>query len=176
MFKNEKVLVSAGKITGLRGLKGELKVSPFLLNLSVFSSIKKIYLDPKGEESYRVLKAHCNPKKFQCFLILEGVDFEKANLLVGKTVYINLEELEAVEEEEFYYYQLLGAEVRDKEGKVLGKVKEIMPSGEYELLLIEGQKGEFYFPLVEEYVEELLISVKKIIVKESVEGLIKVQL
>jgi RimM protein, required for 16S rRNA processing len=67
----------------------------------------------------------------------------------------------------FYYYQIIDFEVKDINDFSWGRVKEIMPMGEYELILVKNEKGEeFYIPLVEEYVEELDFNSKIIRVKD----------
>ena len=49
-----------------------------------------------------------------------------------------------------------------------------MPMGEYDLILVKGKKGEFYIPLVEEYIEEMDFTSGVIITKE-IEALVESQ-
>lgn len=166
--------VPAGKLQGTHGLKGELKFSPYFFSPELFQSIKKFYLSPEKEETLLVESFRSGPG-FNVFLIkFKGIAFEKAKDLVNKVLYIELEELPPAEEDEFYYYQLLGARVKDETGKLWGEVKGIVPLGEYELLLVEFQGKEFYIPLVEAYVRGLDLNEKEVLVKD-VRDLFKVQ-
>ncbi len=168
------MLVAAARVLSTHGLKGEIKISPFLLDLETFSGLECLYLDKKGKASLKIESIRCNPAKHICIVKFEGISFEEAQELKGKVLYIDLSQLPSEEEDEFYYYQLLGADVFDTKGKFWGKVIEIMPAGEYELLLVSHPEAKFYIPLIEEYVLEIDIEKKKVIVKE-IEELFEVQ-
>jgi len=168
------LLIAAAKVLSTHGLKGELKLSPFLFDLEVFSEISCFYLDKAGTLPLEVESIRCNPAKHICIVKFKNLSFEKAKELKGKILYMDLSQLPSAEEEEFYYYQLLGAEVLDTEGKSWGKVIEIMPAGENELLLVSHPEKKFYIPLIEEYVLELNTKEKKLVV-QNIEGLFEVQ-
>lgn len=168
------MVVPIAKILSTHGLKGEVKVSPFIFNFEVFSQIKKFYLDKEKTQVLITQSIRYNPKKHLCIIKFEKISFEEAEELVGKVLYVEISELPSEKEDEFYYYQLIGAEVLDEKGKSWGKVKEIMPIGEYELLLVKHKDKDFYIPLISEYVEEINTKEKQILVK-NIEDLFKVQ-
>jgi 16S rRNA processing protein RimM len=168
------VLVPIAKILTTHGIKGELKVSPLIFSSDVLFQIKKFYLSKDKTQVLEVENIRKGPG-FNILLIkFKNTEFEEAQALINQTLYAELEDLPELEEDEFYYYQILGFEVRDKNGKVWGKVKEIMPMGEYDLILVKGKKGEFYIPLVEEYIEEMDFTSGVIITKE-IEALVESQ-
>jgi 16S rRNA processing protein RimM len=168
------VLVPIAKILTTHGIKGELKVSPLIFSSDVLFQIKKFYLSKDKTQVLEVENIRKGPG-FNILLIkFKNTEFEEAQALINQTLYAELEDLPELEEDEFYYYQILGFEVRDKNGKVWGKVKEIMPMGEYNLILVKGKKGEFYIPLVEEYIEEMDFTSGVIITKE-IEALVESQ-
>ncbi len=168
------MLVPIAKILTTHGIKGELKVSPLIFSSDVLFQIKKFYLSKDKTQVLEVENIRKGPG-FNILLIkFKNTEFEEAQALINQTLYAELEDLPELEEDEFYYYQILGFEVRDKNGKVWGKVKEIMPMGEYDLILVKGKKGEFYIPLVEEYIEEMDFTSGVIITKE-IEALVESQ-
>jgi len=169
------VLVPIGKILGTHGLKGEVKFSPFSLDFDFLFAIQRFYLSKKGDRFFEVESLRQGPG-FNVFLIkFKGVNYEEAQSLKNLILYIDTKDLPQPEEGEFYYYQVLGALVIDeKSGKIWGKVKEIMPVGEYDLFLVESDSGSFYIPLVEEFVKDINLLEKKILVR-SIEDLFKVQ-
>ena len=168
------MLVPIAKILTTHGIKGELKVSPLIFSSDVLFQIKKFYLSKDKTQVLEVENIRKGPG-FNILLIkFKNTEFEEAQALINQTLYAELEDLPELEEDEFYYYQILGFEVRDKNGKVWGKVKEIMPMGEYNLILVKGKKGEFYIPLVEEYIEEMDFTSGVIITKE-IEALVESQ-
>jgi len=160
------VLVPVAKILSTHGIKGELKISPLILHSELLNSIKIFYLDKNKEESLEVVNIRKGPG-YQIYLVkFKNISFEEAQYLVNRVLYVDLKDLPPLEEDEFYYYQIIGFKVKDKNGYNWGKVKEIMPMGEYELLLVKGEEDEFYLPLIEEYVEEINFKDKLILTKD----------
>ncbi len=167
------MLVPIARILGPHGLKGEVKTLPFLLNVDVFLNINIFYLDKNKKDFLEVETIRRGPGNEIYLIKFKGVDYEFARLLKNRVLYAEIENLPPPEEDEFYYFQIYDFQIKDRKGKFWGKVKEVIPMGEYELLLIKGQK-EFYLPLVEEFVEEMNFKEKVIKVKE-IEDLVKVQ-
>lgn len=143
-------------VLGPHGLKGEVKVSPLGLNVELLYQVRCYYLSKDDPQSLEVEEIKKGPG-FNVFIVkFKEFTYEKARSLTKKVLYIETDALPEPEEDEFYYYQIIGFKVRDERGRSWGKVKEIMPLGEYELILVEKEDGrEFYIPLVEEYVKEI---------------------
>lgn len=169
-------LIPLFKILSTHGLKGDLKVALLSLNQDLLPHIQKLYLKDKKEIAVVEVKSIQKGPGFNIFLLsLKEVDFEKAKGLLNKILYLKPSDLPELKEEEFYYYQLEGLKIVDKTGKLWGEVSSVMPVGEYDLLLIKTPAGkEFYLPLVDEYVEEVNIKEKIILVKE-IEALVESQ-
>jgi len=161
------VLIPIAKILTTHGIKGELKISPLVSYSEILFQIKKFYLTKNKKNPLEIETIRKGPG-YNIFLVkFKDIDFEKAQTLTKQTLYIDLEELPALEEDEFYYYQIIGFKVKDKDNFLWGEVKEIMPMGEYELILVKNQNGiEFYIPLIKEYVEEIDFQSKIILVKD----------
>lgn len=156
--------VPFAKVLGPHGLKGEVKVSPLGTNIDLFYQIKRYYLSKEDEKPLEVEKIKKGPG-YNVFIVkFKEVSYEEANALTKKILYIQVEDLPELEEGEFYYYQLIGFKVKDEKGIFWGKIKEIMPIGEYDLLLVEREDGkEFYIPLVEEYIKEINFDLKEVV-------------
>ncbi len=152
------MLIPVAKVLGLHGLKGEVRISSLSFFHEFLYQIKRFYLKPPSERVLEVESFRKGPG-YRIFLVkFKDLDYENAKELINEELYIRVEDLPSLEEGEFYFYQLIGLEVKEKIGeeeKFWGKVVEIMPVGEYELVLIKKGGESFYFPLVEEYVEKL---------------------
>lgn len=76
--------------------------------------------------------------------ILVQVDGYQERNKVGELTNIDLavkrEQLPTLEEGEYYWHQLEGMQVITKQGTVLGIVKEIMPTGANDVLVVVGEK------------------------------------
>jgi len=161
------VLIPIAKILTTHGIKGELKVSPLLSYSEILLQIKKFYLNKNKERPLEVETIRKGPGYNVYLIKFKNVEFEEAQNLTNQTLYIELEDLPDLEEDEFYYYQIIGFKIKDKSNYFWGEIKEIMPMGEYDLILVKNKKGEeFYVPLVEEYVEEIDFQNKVLLVKD----------
>ncbi|MEZ0344789.1 MAG: ribosome maturation factor RimM [Caldimicrobium sp.] len=172
----EKKYLPLFKVLSTHGLKGDLKVALLSFNTEIINNLKILYLKDKWDEPLEIAQIKKGPG-FNVFILkLKDFDYERAGELVNKTLYIDFEALPRLSEEEFYYYELEGLTVKDEKGKVWGKVVEVMPMGEYELLLVRDEKKrEFYIPLVEEYVEKVEPEEGLILVRD-IEALVESQL
>lgn len=161
------MLVPIAKILNTHGLKGEVKVSPLTSHPEIILNIKNFYLSKNKENPLKVESIKKGPGTNIFLIKFKDIDFEIAQDLKNHILFIDLHELPPSKEDEFYYYEIIDFQIKDKNNKYWGKIKEIMPVGEYELLLVKSDKyEEFYIPLVEEYVEEIDFQSKTILVKE----------
>lgn len=65
---------------------------------------------------------------------------EDVATLTHLEIAVDIEQLDPLSPGEYYWYQLVGMKVVDSRGHLLGAVKEIMPTGSNDVLVIEGEK------------------------------------
>jgi|SRR6056300_233554 16S rRNA processing protein RimM len=133
--------VRLGRISGVQGLKGWLKV------FSDTQPREKIFEYPHwlliwGAETERVVPAAWKPSGKTLIVSLEGVETrEQAELLVGAWIELPAEEMPALESGEFYWYQLEGliAWVRADDGseQVIGRVDHLLETGANDVLVVK---------------------------------------
>ena len=77
-----------------------------------------------------------------------------------------------LDENEFYYHEIIGCTVFTTEGIELGKVTEILETGANDVWTVTPEKGKpHYIPYIEDIVKEIDIDSKKIII-DPMEGLL----
>jgi len=160
----EKNLFPIGRVVKPHGVKGKMKVEYFGEDLHRFISYREIFIeDEKGrEESYEILEA--NPQPPCLILRLKGIEkIEQAQPLIGKTILIEKEALPELEEGEYYWADLLGIRVETREGKGIGKVREIFSTGAHDVYVVEGKRGEIFLPAIEDVIQS--IDLKKGVMK-----------
>ncbi len=161
------MLIPIAKILNTHGLKGEVKVSPLTSYSDIIFKIKNYYFSKNKENSLKVESVKKGPGSNIFLVKFKDVEFEDAKNLKNQILFVDIQELPPLEEDEFYYYEILNLKIIDKNNKFWGEVKEILPVSEYELLLVKSEEyGEFYIPLVEEYIEEIDFPSKTIVVKK----------
>jgi 16S rRNA processing protein RimM len=167
----EKNLFAIGRVVKPHGVKGRMKVEYFGEDLRGFVSYREIFIeDEKGRpESYEVLEASPQPPRL--ILRLKGIEkIEQAQPLIGKTILAEKEALPGLEEGEYYWADLLGMEVETREGKRIGKVREIFSTGAHDVYVVEGKRGEIPLPAIGEVI--LGIDLEKRVMKVArMEGL-----
>ncbi|MCS7200361.1 MAG: ribosome maturation factor RimM [Caldimicrobium sp.] len=163
------------KILGTHGRKGDLKVALLTTNEELIQTANRV-ISLYPQERILSIKGISKASGLNQYIIsFEDLTYDNAKALVNQVLYINPQDLPEPSSEEVYYFQLENLKVIDKEGKIWGKVIGSMPVGEYTLLLIKSEeKGNFYVPLVDEYVEEINLAEGFVKVKD-IKDLVEVQ-
>ena len=80
--------------------------------------------------------------------------------------------LDELEEEEYYFHQIIGCSVRTTEGKKIGKVKEILPYPANDVWVVESNRNgkELFIPYVKEFVKKVDLENRQVTI-EWMEGL-----
>lgn len=165
-----KKYIDTGKILNTHGVKGDLKVDSWCDSVEVFCTLKKLYLEKKGENiEYKVTKS----VRFKEFVLLhlEGIDtFEEANLLKNKVIYALREDI-PMEEGDYFIADLEGLPVINIDtGKVYGKIAEVIFGAASDIYRIETEKGtEALMPAVPEFVIE--VDLEKGVYIRPIEGM-----
>jgi len=164
---NKTASLILGKITGVHGLNGKLKVWSFAESIDSFCSGTSIFLKPgeKSEEqldkidSYTILSA--SARKKGVLLSLEGVDNrDLAEELVGREILIDRDQLPEPAKDSWYWQDLLGLEVFDHEKGFIGRITDIFPTGANDVLVVTNQGQETLVPMHRNFVASVDIEKK----------------
>lgn len=160
-------LVVIGKTLKAFGIKGQLKVRPFTESTEAFEKSSTLFFD---DTPYKVLgiRDHAG------FLLvaLEGVDTpEKARRLSGALISTYAQNLPQKQEDEYYWFELIGMKVSTVEGLDLGEITGITPTGANDVLHVQGTYGEILLPLIDEVVLDVDIDGGEMTV-DPLEGLV----
>jgi len=143
--------VPVGKIVGVHGIRGEVKISPYGdPDDFIFGEISIT-----GESGARKILA-MRPHKGTFLVALEGVKTRNdAEALKGAEVSVPEEELPETSEDEFYYYRLMGCSVVTEAGEDLGTVTNIIETGANDVIEVAGPGGEVLIPVVEQNIIDI---------------------
>ena len=161
--------VPVGKIVGVHGVKGELKVLPYG-DLSEFVW-KTVSIETEdGTISYPVKKVR--PHKGVFLFKLRGLNRrEEAERFIGEEVSVAKEDLPPLPEGEYYYFELQGMDVVTEDGTFLGKLVSIFPTGSNDVYEVHGPEGEILIPVIEDVVLNVDLKRRTITVR-LLEGLL----
>lgn len=157
-------LVPLGNIVGTHGLEGWLKLKPYNPGTSLLSPSKEIFLEKNGVCSSHLLRTS-KPHGTLILVKLEGCDgISQAKEWVGSTLSVSEETLEPLKPGEYYHYQVLGFEVFDTEGAMIGKITRVWSKGGGDLLVVSGASKEYLIPAVKEVIEKIDFTEGKMII------------
>ncbi len=149
-----------GKIVNTFGLKGEIKIWPYV---DYISKVKKVYINNSKMEIERA-----RMQKNIFVIKLKGIDtIEQAEKL--KNFIIEMERADApkLPKDTYYISDLIGLDVYTDEGNFLGKLDDIFKTGANDVY----QVGEILLPSTKEVIKQIDTENKKIIV-HLIKGLV----
>ena len=166
--------LKVGKIVNTHSLKGEVKViSSTDFEEERFKKGSKLLIT-RGNQLIRevVVQSYRNHKNF-LLVKFEGIDsVEEAEKLKNLQIKIDSDEVGELEENEFYFHEIIGCQVFDENDKNLGEIIDILTPGANDVWVIKGENGkEILIPYIEDVVKQIDITNKKVNI-EIMEGLI----
>jgi 16S rRNA processing protein RimM len=100
------------------------------------------------------------------------VDRDAAQALRGLLVLASESALEPLDDDEFYWHQLVGCQVETETGEHVGTVREIWETGAHDVLVVRNEAGmQNLIPTARELTREIDLPGRRIVVA-SVPGLI----
>jgi 16S rRNA processing protein RimM len=160
-------LIVIGRATKPFGIRGEINITPFTVTFEAFYNSEILVFDqtPKKVQGMRVHKGHA-------LVSLEGINTpEEAKMLSGCFVRTDEKNLPPKEEDEYYWFELIGMKVFTVDGRDLGEIVGITPTGANDVLEVQGAYGEVLLPMIEDVVVEVDTEKNKMTV-DPLEGLI----
>ena len=151
-----------GKIVGIHGLKGTNKLRSYAESLSVFSPGRLILVrDLRGREaSYEIhwVKPHTgNP-----LVSFKGIaNRDQAKTLIGAELFIPQSELPELDEDTYYWYDLIGIEVVTMTGEFLGRIESIIETGSNDVYVVKSNEKEVLIPALESVVLDIDLEHKR---------------
>ncbi|MEJ5990350.1 ribosome maturation factor RimM [Ramlibacter sp. PS3R-8] len=167
--------IEVGRIADAWGVKGWFRVLAHSADPQALFSTTRWYLQPseRGAKTFSgtVLLRVRESKEHSDSVVAraDGVeDRSAAELLRGARVFVPRSSFPTAGKDEFYWVDLLGLDVVNREGLALGRVKEMLSTGPQTVLVIEyeagGQPQERMIPFVSAYVDGVDLPARRITV------------
>ena len=105
-------------------------------------------------------------------LKLDTIDSRNAaELIRGACLEVPSTELKPLPKGEYYRFQLLGLEVQNTEGKLLGQVSDVIQTGSNDVYEISSDTGKFLIPATDEVIKSIDLDKRRMVI-ELLKGLI----
>jgi 16S rRNA processing protein RimM len=141
-------LVAIGKVLRSQGKEGHLKVR-LLEKGAPAPALSRVCLGrPGGFEEYEVEAGGLDRNSY--ILKLRGVDtLEGADALAGAEVFVAEDSFRSLERGAYYEFQVVGSRVVTVGGTEVGTVRDVLPAGGSNVLVVARGEDEIYVPFAE---------------------------
>jgi len=189
MKRGREGFLDIGRVTGLHGVRGKVKVAAFSGDPSGVLAAKSLRLtggrptpagnalpgvprsrkngghgkEPGTVENYEVVTAQ---RSGGCAVFsLKGIDtLEAAEPLVKAVVSMRYDALPSLPEDEFYWIDAVGCLVVDEAGAPLGEVVAVEPGAACDYLVVRRPGGDdAYLPVVEAFLRKVDTAARRVV-------------
>lgn len=144
-----------GQVRGAHGLRGEFRIALATNHPEGLRGVPTLYIGDE-QEPWAVRRVHPLPGGKEAIVRLSGLTSpEDAAALRGRKVRADREALPPLPEGELYHYQLIGLDVFDEAGTLLGRLAEIIETGANDVYVVRGPAGEILLPAINEVVRAI---------------------
>lgn len=166
--------VEVGRIADAWGVKGWFKVIAYSADPEALFTAKQWFLLPaeKGAKNFAgtVLLPVKQARPHSDSIVATSpavADRNAAEALRGARVFIAREHFPKTDDGEYYWVDLLGLKVSNREGVALGTVKDLLATGPQTTLVLsyeeDGKERERMIPFVDTYIDQVDLAAKTIV-------------
>ena len=167
--------IEVGRITDAWGIKGWFKVLPYSADPEALFSSKCWYLMPteKGAKTFSgVATMAVTEAKIHSGTVVASardvLDRNAAEALRGSRIFVSRSSFPTAQKDEYYWVDLIGLNVINREGVLLGEVKELLSTGAQTVLVMDfeqdGKSLERMIPFVSVYIDDVDLTARRILV------------
>ena len=160
-----------GQIVNTQGLKGEVRVYPYVDDINRFDDLESFYLNKNFNEEFEVERVRY--KGNMVIMKIKGIDsVELAEKLKTKNLYISRENSVDLDEDEFFIADLIGLEVFTVAGDKVGVLKDVLQYSANDVYVVKGDNDkEYLIPSTMKFVPEIKLEDKKMII-DHIKGML----
>lgn len=148
--------IAVGKIVGVHGLGGNLKVISHSGLTASYDSGRRLLVkaaENSEGEYYRIdwSKSH----KKGILLKFNGLNRQKAEELIGCELLIKKDALPELEEDTYFWFDLVGLDVYTLDKSYLGTVQSIIPTGSNDVYVVKDDEKETLIPAIASVIKNI---------------------
>ena len=165
--------IEVGRIAEAWGVKGWFKVLPYSANPEALFSSKRWFLLPteKGVKTFEgVARLAVKEAKEHSDTVVacahDIIDRTAAEALRGARIFISRSSFPTAATDEYYWVDLIGLEVINRQDEPLGTVRELLSTGPQTVLVMEfvqdGKVQDRMIPFVAAFVDDVDLAARRI--------------
>ncbi|MGG0718855.1 ribosome maturation factor RimM [Robertmurraya massiliosenegalensis] len=166
---------NVGKIVNTHGIKGEVRViskTDFAEERYTPGNPLYLFMPDAKEPVELIVATHRVHKNFDLLTFKGYENVNEVETMKGGILKIRESQLTGLEEDEFYFHEIIGCHVFTTNGEELGKVREILTPGANDVWVVKGKGGkDILIPYIEQVVKKVDLK-EQVILIEPMEGLL----
>ena len=153
--------ITIGKIVGVHGVKGTLKIHSYAESLEIFQPSTMIWVSTSDDEVTEYEIDWIKPHSRGALLALNNiVDRDQAKSLVGAVLQISPLVLPDLDTGVYYWYELIGMQVYTSDNRYLGQLESIIETGANDVYVVKNNDREILIPALKSVVQAIDIKAK----------------
>ncbi len=174
---NREDCVQLGYISKPHGVRGDVRAVFDVYDLDEYRKRKDFWFAKKDESLVAAKISRFQPQhKNEVILHIDGVeDRDQAETWIGRTIFVPMNDLPALPEGHFYYFQVIGFQVVDQVLGSLGTVIDFADGAAQDIMIMEYEGKEVLIPITETFVGKADME-QKVVYTHLPEGLVEAYL
>ena len=164
-----------GKVTKTHGLKGEITIKLDVVNPSDFKNLRYVLIEDKGN----LIPYFIENQKFsgdKMFVQLQDVKtMEQAVVFLGKGVFLPNELLPELDDNDFYFKEIIGFTLVDEQKGEVGKISDVLEYPTQAVIQVMKDGKEILIPIHDDIIQKVNKKAKTLNINAP-EGLIDMYL
>jgi 16S rRNA processing protein RimM len=164
-----------GYISKTHGVQGEVTFVLDVDNPEEYDNLESVFLEINNK-LVPFFVTHFQLQREKAIVKLEDVNnFENADKLVGCALYLPLTQLPELEEDQFYYHDIISYQIIDENKGALGTIANVYELPHQDLIAMTYQNKEVLIPITDEFITKVDHQKKELHV-DLPEGLLEIYL
>ncbi len=162
-----------GKITRTHGLAGNVILKLDTDQPEFYNKLEGIFLEINGLLTPFFVEKQQWSKDNSKIISFKNASLQMAEQTVGKNVFLPLSTLPELKENQFYYHEVVGFEIKDENGNSCGTIKEINDQTAQHYFILNLNGKEVIIPIIKDWILEVNRN-EKLIKMQLPDGLLEV--
>ena len=166
-------LLLIGKVIRPHGLNGLLRILSYAGSEETFLKAGTVLLksDQTGLSEYKVISITAHKNAF--LMKVDGISsLEDAEIYRGAEILIRKDTLRRENEDEYFWFELIGLKVCLDSGRFIGTLKEIINTGSNDIYVVKEGDKEILVPALHGVVLKIDLENKRMIIAGNIDGLL----
>ena len=148
--------VAIGKIIGLFGIRGELKIAPMTCSVDRFTPGLTVWIGPDETTEHQRSIKHVRRKGSDLVIQCEGIETRnEAEHCVGHFLFVDREHRISLPPGTWFISDIIGLTVTDEHGSPIGTITDVLQLPAHHVYVIHQGKREILIPAIPSVVQRV---------------------